>query len=486
MPFDLKILEGLLHEAEGASLDFKSAQYPFENAHDGEKAELLKDILAFANSRRRTTAYILIGVEEVKGGRSIVVGVERHLDDASLHQFVNGKTQRPVEFNYQVIQIEETTIGVIEIPLQKRPIYLKSRIDGLGAHVVFIRDGSSTRAATPEEIAKMGAEEVISGTPLLEPKFRIWLADDQGCEVQSIETEYHVFEPMNDADVIACTQLLKSEFPLATDFGSRIPAEKHGRTVADRILGLKYLYTPALDEEIARYTEEEYPKWIRECKEYLSRLHDLLQRESEQPFFNFAVVNEGNRPGRYALINLIAEGELKVCPPPVQNDAEEDDGNIEISLPVPPQPPRGRWSPKSSSLRGLTTAMSALADPRSGIRGLSYPGLESSLLLPSVNSNNLRDPNAFYYKPNRSTTPEQSFSLECERWLHCTEEEYFSGQLFFDVDKEKVSGVLACEVHAENLSSPMVKTVRVEISIKRLNTANRARLLLQNFLKAAR
>ena len=170
MPLDLKLLEGLLHEAEGASLDFKSAQYPFENALDGEKAELLKDILAFSNSWRRTTAYILIGVEEVKGGRSNVVGVDRHLDDASLHQFVNGKTQRPVEFNYQVIQIEGTTVGAIEIPLQKRPIYLKGRFDGLAASEVFIRDGSSTRAATPEEVAQMGAEEVIN-EPYSNPGF---------------------------------------------------------------------------------------------------------------------------------------------------------------------------------------------------------------------------------------------------------------------------------------------------------------------------
>ena len=103
MPQDLKLLERLLHEAEGTSLDFKSAQYPFEHATDEEKSELLKDILALTNSWRRTTAYILIGVEEVKGGRSNVVGVDRHLDDASLHQFVNGKTQRPVEFSYQVI-----------------------------------------------------------------------------------------------------------------------------------------------------------------------------------------------------------------------------------------------------------------------------------------------------------------------------------------------------------------------------------------------
>ena len=167
MPLTSKLVEDLLHESEGTSLDFKSAQYPFEYATDEVKSELLKDVLAFANSWRRTTAYILIGVEEVKGGRSNVVGVRKHLDDASLHQFVNGKTQRPVEFSYQVISIEGTTIGAIEIPLQERPTYLKKRFGKLRENEVPIRDGSSTRAATPEEIAKMGAQDVIGRAPEL-------------------------------------------------------------------------------------------------------------------------------------------------------------------------------------------------------------------------------------------------------------------------------------------------------------------------------
>ena len=486
MPLDLKLLERLLHEAEGTSLDFKSAQYPFERATDEEKSELLKDILAFANSWRRITAYILIGVEEVEGGRSNVVGLAKHLDDAKLHQFVNGKTQRPVEFSYQVIPIEGTTIGVIAIPLQERPTYLNKRYGKLREHEVPMRDGSSTRAATPDEIAKMGAEEVVSSTSILEPRFRIWLLDDKGNEVESIEAEYHIFERMNDEEILACAQLLKREFPLEPDFGSRSPVEKYGTTVADRLLGLRYSYIPASDEQIAKYSEEEYPRWISECDDYLSSLHETLQSQIEQPWFTFAVVNEGNRPGHDALINLIAEGELKICAPPYQDDADEEDNKIEIGLPAPPQPPRGRWSPKSPSLSDLTGALSALSNPRSGINRLLYSGLESSSLLPRLDRNNRRDPNAFYYKPNRSTTPEQSFSLECEQWRHGTEEERFSGQLFFDLDKQRVSGALVCEGHAENISSPVRMTVPVEISIKRLKAVDEARLLVQDLLEAAR
>lgn len=83
------LLEKLLHEKEGTTLDFKRDQYQFEDADDKTKSELLKDILAFSNAWRKTTAYILIGVNEVKGGRSGVIGVKTHLDDAKLHQFVN-------------------------------------------------------------------------------------------------------------------------------------------------------------------------------------------------------------------------------------------------------------------------------------------------------------------------------------------------------------------------------------------------------------
>ena len=168
MPLDNKLLLSLLRQEEGTALDFKSDQYPFDNADTGQKAKLLKDILAFANSWRQTTAYILIGVEEVKGGLSSIVGVQRHLDDANLHQFVNGKTQRAVDFSYAPLHTKEGEIAYIEIPLQERPIYLKKAFGSLKENTVFVRDGSSAREATPEEIAEMGAEQALGAALELE------------------------------------------------------------------------------------------------------------------------------------------------------------------------------------------------------------------------------------------------------------------------------------------------------------------------------
>ena len=164
---DLELLEQLLHEPESQSLDFKQAQYRFERASELDKSELLKDVLAFVNSWRRTSAYVLIGVKEVKGGRGQVIGIADHIEDASLQQFVNSKTQRRVELSYEVVRVEGVEIGVIEIPIQDRPVYAEKDYGKVKARAVYFRAGSSTRGANPEEIARMGAQQSVEAAPNL-------------------------------------------------------------------------------------------------------------------------------------------------------------------------------------------------------------------------------------------------------------------------------------------------------------------------------
>lgn len=170
-----EFLEQLLNEDESPALDFKRDQYPFDGASDDDKSELLKDILALANAWKPTDAFILIGVEEVRGGRSRVVGLQNHLDDAKLQQFVNSKTNRPVAFSYQAYQIGGIQIGIITIPLQDRPVFLKKDFGKLKKNTVYIRRGSSTCEADPDEVAKMGASAVQAAQP--EPVLELQFAD---------------------------------------------------------------------------------------------------------------------------------------------------------------------------------------------------------------------------------------------------------------------------------------------------------------------
>jgi hypothetical protein len=155
-------MEQLLHEGESASLDYKRDQYPFAGAADEDKGEILKDILSFANGWRHAEAYILLGVEEVIGRRSNVVGVSHHIPDNDLQQFVNSKTNRPVTFSYRAYTFEGKQLGVITIPQQDRPFYLKKDFGRLKKEVVYYRQGTTTALATPDVIAKMGTPVEIA------------------------------------------------------------------------------------------------------------------------------------------------------------------------------------------------------------------------------------------------------------------------------------------------------------------------------------
>ena len=159
------LIENLLYQSEGTALDFKKEQYSFEKATDEQKSELLKDVLAFSNSWRQGEAYIVIGVQEVTGGRHIPVGTEDHFDDSRLQQFINGKTNRKVKLAYEVHLFEGNKIGIIRIPKQERPIYAVKNYGKVKKEVVYYRLGSSTVIANPDDIARMGRDSVPKTLP---------------------------------------------------------------------------------------------------------------------------------------------------------------------------------------------------------------------------------------------------------------------------------------------------------------------------------
>ncbi|MBI4558670.1 MAG: ATP-binding protein [Candidatus Hydrogenedentes bacterium] len=155
----------LLHEEESAVLEFKKEQYRFVRATDDEKSELLKDILGFANAWRRSDAYILIGVEDVRGGRGSVVGISStvHLNDHSLPEFVNSLTNQPVRFHYEAFGFEGRQIGIITIDEQTRPIYLKRDYGKLLKEKVYGRRGSWTNPNQPAKLEEIALMRVGSG-----------------------------------------------------------------------------------------------------------------------------------------------------------------------------------------------------------------------------------------------------------------------------------------------------------------------------------
>ena len=170
---------------ESNILDYKEDQYLFENnPPEGAKGELLKDILAFANSNRQQTAYILIGVEELpdKTGRIVGIPKDRFLDDAHVQQFVNSKINRSLSFRvYPIAASAGKFVQVIEIDTRReeRPFYSRKDIGVVQRGKVYIRVGSSTNEATPEQIKEMGLQEAEGkARPVVELPRGVSVVDD--------------------------------------------------------------------------------------------------------------------------------------------------------------------------------------------------------------------------------------------------------------------------------------------------------------------
>ena len=149
-------LTKLLRSSESETLDFKRDQYPFAGADQAAKSELLKDIVAFANSWKSSDAFILVGVEEADGRLKEVVGVDDILADHSVQQFVDSLTNNRVSFNIESFTYNGKQLMAVRIKQsQQRPIYLKQGYGKLSKESVYIRHGSSTAVATLDEIVDM-------------------------------------------------------------------------------------------------------------------------------------------------------------------------------------------------------------------------------------------------------------------------------------------------------------------------------------------
>lgn len=267
------LMEQLLHEGESASLDYKRDQYPFAGATDDDKSELLKDVLAFANGWRHAEAYILIGVDEVTGGRSVVAGVSGHIPENDLQQFVNSKTNRTVTFSYRAYPFEGKQVGVVTIPQQDRPIYLTKNYGKLQKHVVYYRQGTTTAIATPDDIAKMGKNQTVVDQ---EPSLTVLFAD--------INQELSLSDRVAWA-VEYCQVPESKQIPKLTDKPNYISNPLSGRRIS----------IPSMSELDPYYQlNERYYRQLAEY-EYCKRLFRKTR---------FVVSNTGNTPASDVRLEL--------------------------------------------------------------------------------------------------------------------------------------------------------------------------------------
>lgn len=319
----------------------------------------------------------------------------------------------------------------------------------------------------------------------MEPQFELRCLDEKAKEIAKLEYSLERFEPLTDAQLTSLMGRIAERFPIATDFGSAESTERvpHGSGFA--VPGLAQVFVPASQEGISAYREKYYPQWLEACKGVLADYHNRLNAAVWPPRFHFAAANQGTRPGKDALVTIEAGGDFLISPPPSKKAGDGEDADREKGppvLPKPPAPPRGQWESQFERAFGafdrLTKVQGHWLQPRYGVDS-SYIAQLMHDVRPME-----RDPNGFYYKPERPKEPQRSFSLECAQWRH--ERDYweeFSGEIHFSEELDEVSGVLECHIHAENLSDPAVHRVPLRIRVSKSSVFERAQALVEALIR---
>ena len=306
-----------------------------------------------------------------------------------------------------------------------------------------------------------------------EPEFKISCVDEDFNPIEKLVLNIVRYDALSSGQVAELMQRIQTAFPVETDFGPKDPLERSSNNAVMLMLGAKETFKPATESEISDYRKEQ-KKWLDGCKTILSEYHERLEKAAEAISFTFIASNEGPRPAKDALITIKARGNFLVMPPPYRSSRDDDNLETHLSLPGPPNPPKGTWD------RGTYARLMGGLEGFSGFgHGESFADLTGRV----TTLKDLRpDPNAFFYKPARSPVPIEEFALECAQWRHGIEPESFRGEIHWIEDTDRLEGALECSIHAENMTNMAVARVTVAIEIKIVSAYDKAKLAVDNLI----
>ncbi|WP_065762015.1 PIN domain-containing protein [Pseudomonas defluvii] len=257
--------------------------------------------------------------------------------------------------------------------------------------------------------------------------------------------------PLTHDQLLELAELLKTLYPIATDFGSTEVTERQG---AINRFGFHSIekYIPVSPEDISAYTER-YNTWLNRCIEYFKDIHNKLNSQPELFIISASLINNGGRPADDVLVRIqSASSDIKLMDIPSTKEFEESKVPLELS--ATPARPQGRWvrDPDFSSLRGFEIpSIPSLA---------GYDRLNTNLL----GLNSPRDQNAFYWKDGKPTEPCALVEFECTQWRHQDNPEEFHLRVAISKKREPLHGAIQIVVRASNLVEPVRKTQSIEFT----------------------
>lgn len=160
---DLQKIRQLLSQEEGPKLDFKAELHL---ATESEKKELVKDVIAMANSRGGR-GHILVGVEDKT---KVVLGIEPgNLHEEQIQQIIYNRSNPPVPVTVDYVACEGKTLLAITV---FRSLHKPHQMVQNGAF--YVRRGSTTDYARRDELATMLQENgLLSFETILLPQLKM-------------------------------------------------------------------------------------------------------------------------------------------------------------------------------------------------------------------------------------------------------------------------------------------------------------------------
>ncbi len=151
---DEETIFSYIENGENSFIDFK---IKLDLTVARSKAEFIKDVIAIANSNR-DGGYLLLGIADDK----IIVGIKQ-IEEERIQQICHAYITPPVNIDCKLKQMtpDDTPkkVGIIFIHPTIRPHKVARSIDHIEQDMVFVRRGSTTTKASPEEIVSMTNED---------------------------------------------------------------------------------------------------------------------------------------------------------------------------------------------------------------------------------------------------------------------------------------------------------------------------------------
>lgn len=308
-----------------------------------------------------------------------------------------------------------------------------------------------------------------------EPSFGFSFADlHSDGAVESINIEVVHYDPLTDDQVSALMDEVQSLYPKATEFGVKTKSPK---APEDAYFSIGKVWEPASDEQIDQYAGD-YDEWLAKCRTFFEDFNEALNRAQTAPGLFSIINNIGTRPAKDALIEISVSDGMQLCVP---FHGDEDDKPATPEIPKPPSRPDGQWV---SALFGIDGEARRIAVMDMGLSrdflraGIKHPHIFSPPL-PDISRPKPRDPNGFFYKPDRPSLPTRTVTLECAQWRHSVGPEEFYAEFVVPRDLGEFKGAVTARVHAENLSGIAEKTIGVRIRRSSATCLSKARELIR-------